>query len=401
MMKLFLCHIFFVFACTLYAADISVYGNIRTPDQVILRELTCPLSFEKLYHDRAWLQRLDFLKRIDFMIQRNEASAKPNLIIIVQEKPVYEILPIIDNHDVYGWLGGVQLTQRNKWGRRESISLAVETGKRKTISASYKEPWIAGKHHLMYEVLVYYRIADYLYQDYSPHFSMEQTAALAKTGKGFGRYFQAGIQMGIESMITSDKAVTLSHGHEDLLVTQGLYFKWDNRDWPVYPASGWLVDFNLFETKVRQNGFKRGSLEINHFRKVRDKQILALQLRYAGSEGTLPVYKRLHLGGVKSLRGYKAGQFGGNHMLYSSAEYRFPMFYLRHPDEGVHLGWIGFVFWDTGSAWYQMNDLEDIKWHHSAGLGIHAILDSWRLRIEYGQLFRGLGYISAGTSLKF
>lgn len=381
--------------------SISIHGNTRTRTQVILRELSNSRSLEKLYQDRAWLQRLDFLKRVDFMVKEKSDTEAEKLIIVVQEKPVYEVLPIIDNHDVYGWLWGVQLIQRNLWGRREALSFSYETGKRETFKALWQEPWFGNKLHLISELSFQYSQGDYLYRDYSPHFSMDYKKVEYKLGKGFGRYFNIGINFRYESMHTNDNKVTLSQTFDDELTSQGIFVNWDNRDWPVYPAKGLLVKMEALETKTNLYAFRNGSVEINYFQHIKNRHILAFQFHYSGMEGSIPVYKRLHLGGTKSLRGYKAGAFGGNHIFFSSSEYRFPMFYLRHPEEGIHLGWLGFVFWDVGSNWYGFNDLKALQFHHSAGLGIHAILDSWNLRLEYGQVFKGLGYLTAGTSFKF
>lgn len=386
--------------------DITLYGNTRTKNYIILRELSFSsgdtISRQSLLENRNWLVRLNFLKRIEFLEKPSQDIDKKHLLIIVQEKLPTEYYPILGSDDRYGWSYGMGASLNNALGRREKLDLSFMLGKIKRIQAQYSDPWFGGSWHLSSHFMAFYQDWPYLYPDYPRHFDLHQTGCCLKLGKYWGRYLQSGLLAGFERTTSNLKDILISDDHTDELMEAGFFINYDTRDWPNYPQSGYYIDLVACHQSEMENlSFNRLALEINRFQPVFKENILALQCHLDLSDGTVPVYKRLHLGGSLSIRGYANGEFWADNAFYSSMEYRFPMIYIRNPDMGIHVGYAGVLFVDAGSSWETWNSIQNMSFYRSLGFGIHAILSPYVMRLEYANHFEGWGYIVAEFGAKF
>ncbi|MFH1940889.1 MAG: POTRA domain-containing protein, partial [bacterium] len=104
---------------------IALYGNRKTKNHIILRELNSRegalLLESRLREDRAWLLRQDFLKRVEFQMKRGSDEIQRVLLLVVQEKGLWSISPIFSNNDLFGWYAGFRASINNGWGRRNQI----------------------------------------------------------------------------------------------------------------------------------------------------------------------------------------------------------------------------------------------------------------------------------------
>lgn len=385
---------------------IALYGNTRTKNNIILREFDLragkPLSDALLRRDRAWLLRLDFLKRIEFQTKPGSTQDRRLLIVVVQEKNPWSISPILSNNDLFGWYTGTHLTYRSLQGRRNRIDATLQVGGIHKIALSWFEPWFGGKQRLFAGLDIYYTAFRYRYGDHSPHFDQEKTAAILTLGKGIGRKWRLGIRTGIQHVWVDDPGVTFSQTHTDNLSLLESFGTFDSRDWPPYPKTGlylraWHRWFGPFQT----HRFQYTGMEIRYYNPIYHENILALQTSVEISRGTIPVYKRIHLGGGQTIRGYSTGSLAGENGFFATLEYRFPIFYERNPLAGINVGYAGVLFVDTGAAWSHGQTLKTNMLRSSFGLGIHVIWDRWVLRAEYGNHGKGWGFVTAGTGVKF
>jgi hypothetical protein len=101
---------------------------------------------------------------------------------------------------------------------------------------------------------------------------------------------------------------------------------------------------------------------IGHARAARvfsPRQALLVRGLVGVGSGQLPVQRRFYLGGMGTLRGYSLKQFGGDHVVLTTAEY---WLYPRSP-------WPGLVFfYDGGTAWDR--GLPRPGWKQDVGAGI-------------------------------
>jgi len=385
---------------------IVLYGNTRTKNHVILRELDTKegslFSNTLLLKDRAWLLRLDFLKRIEFQLKPGSAKDRHYLLLVVQEKGPWSVSPILNNNDLFGWYAGCQFTHRNLWGRRQQIDAAFQFGGIQRYSLSWNYPWFGGKHRLFASLDLYHTSFQYLYHDSPSSFLEKNTGVKITLGKGFGRNLRIGFRPGMDRFWSDTPEVTFSKTHVDDIAFFECFATFDSRDWPLYPRTGLYLQSGMQWFGVFQpHQFQKTIFDFRFYSPIYHDNILALDTYLEFSQGPIPVYQRMHLGGGKTIRGYSTGFLSGENGFFTSLEYRFPIFYERNPLAGINVGYAGVVFIDTGSAWYHHQTLKLTMLHTSFGLGLHAIWDRWVFRAEYGNHGTGWGFINLSTGLKF
>jgi len=385
---------------------IAVYGNTRTQDHIILRELCLreqePISDELLRQDRAWLLRQDFLKRIEFQMKGGSTQDQRILLLVVQEKGTWSINPILSNNDLFGWYTGAHLTTYNVWGRRNRIDAIFQTGGIQKFALSWYNPWFGGTSRIFAQIQLYFTTFLYCYGDRLPPFDERDIGVRFTLGKGFGRRIRIGLHSTLEQVWSDDPGITQSGSHDDELLILEPFLLFDSRDWPLYPKTGLFLRSGIQYVKpLPSEWFLRTDIDLRLYFPVFRENILAINTVARISRGPIPVYKRIHLGGGKTIRGFGTGALPGESSLLMSFEYRFPILYERNPLAGIHVGYAGVVFIDTGAAWYQNQVLKHDLWKTSIGFGIHVIWDHWILRVEYGNRVKGWGFINAGTGIKF
>lgn len=386
--------------------DLSIYGNRRTRTSVILRELKIAagdsVNRQDLLAERGWLLRQRLFKRVEFQVKPGSGEREKEVLMVVQEHGRVSGSPILSNNDLFGWYAGGTMHLRNLLGYNTLISATAQAGGIDNLGLEWSVPWFAGRARLFAAAGIASYSRPYRYTDYSDSFDYRSNSITLSAGKGFGRRVKAGIRLMRAEIRVSNAAVTRSAGRIDHLNTAGLFLSLDTRDWPLYPRRGMLGEVNAARTGIGASFlYREYSLDLRTYIPVLRNNILALQTVLSLTDGNLPVYKRLHIGGGNTVRGYPTGYAAGENALHAGLEYRFPIVYERNPLAGLHAGWAGVLFVDTGTAWFSETSPLDADWLVSAGLGIHIIWDSFVLRAEYGNRGSGWGFITTGTSVKF
>lgn len=385
---------------------IALYGNRKTKNHIILRELNSRegalLLESRLREDRAWLLRQDFLKRVEFQMKRGSDEIQRVLLLVVQEKGLWSISPIFSNNDLFGWYAGFRASINNGWGRRNQIEATLQIGGIQNYAFSWNYPWFGGSLRLFAGLEISHSVFYYRYSDYASHFHEKDSEASLTLGKAIGRKLSFGIRAGIESIWVGDTTVTYSKTHIDRLTVGESFIRFDSRDWPQYPRTGfYLMAWSKWSGIFQPQGFRRTGLDFRFYSPVYNDNVLALQTAVEISDGTVPVYRRIHLGGAKTIRGYPTGSLAGENSFLMSLEYRFPIVYERNPLAGIHVGYIGVLFIDAAATWFKHETIVQNAIRKSAGFGIHLIWDHWILRAEYGNHGKGWGFINIGSGIKF
>ncbi len=384
---------------------IALYGNNLTHERTILQELDLrigrPIRFQDLVKERAWLLRQDFLKRIEFQVKPGTIENRQVLMLVVQEKGILSASPILSNNDVFGWYAGIKVAHRNLFGRRNRLETTLQFGSVRHFGITWIYPWFGGSLRLFTELSAYYRSFSYLYTDYTPHFNERDEGIIWSFGRGITRHGRIGLRSGIEGIRVDRPGVTRS-GNKDILSSLEPFLEWDFRDWPVYPKTGLYLRYGYQWYGVFQPyRFGRMTADLRIYRPVYHDNILAVQSMVQLSAGGVPVYKRIHMGGGKTLRGYGTGDLAGENNFLVSMEYRFPILYERNPLAGINAGYAGVLFLDTGAAWFRGEALHPHMIRGSVGFGMHMIWDHFVVRLEYGYHGQGMGFVNAGTGVKF
>ena len=382
-----------------HALKLSFYGNNRTHEKVILQELQLTKSqflSNQMHQERLWFLRKNLFNKIDFYVK-----SESEIMVIVKEKSLLSADPLWDYSGLFGMSGGVEISLFNMRGIWDRLKLGIQGGGLQGYQLSYESPRILGFIGLTGRLLVYHHENRYLYPDDVRQFLLQETGGGGELFKQVGRKNQAGIGW-TQEWIRVDEPDILHQGRKEMLRHIRLFWERDGRDWPIYTRSGFYLSTEWTRT-LRDNKkmFDRLKLDFRVFRPLWKRNILAFQSLFFYSDGSVPVYKRLHLGGSSSLRGYSTGFRAGDNEWLSTIEYRFPIVYERNPASGLHVGYAGVLFFDAGTAWYHDQSFD---WHHvygSAGVGVHAIWDRWVLRAEYGHRGQGWGFITSGIGAKF
>jgi outer membrane protein assembly factor BamA len=385
---------------------IVLFGNTRMREGTVIRQIGLkPLSGlndSLLNLEKSWLIRLGFLERVDFLTKPGSTPDKRILMIVMREKSRFSTSPSLHSDYLFGWYGGFDVEYTNLRGTRERMDFSMLAGKYKKMQLSWQVPDLVPAWQLFFNAEIGWRDFPYLFPDFKPSFSFREDRLCFMLGKRFSRRLSAGTALGWESVHTGNREAGLSGRSREENRVLSAFFEWDSRDWPGYPKSG--IYFRAeWELEDFADPFSMQSVNADFriHQTLARSNILAFQSACVFSGGSIPVYKRLHLGGGETLRGYRTGAMSGENIWTTGLEYRFPIVYERNLPAGIHAGYAGVLFADAGTAWYNRDKWTFKKMRGSVGFGVHAIWDQWILRAEYGYHGRGWGFINTATGIKF
>ncbi|MGI9301852.1 MAG: BamA/TamA family outer membrane protein [Gammaproteobacteria bacterium] len=161
--------------------------------------------------------------------------------------------------------------------------------------------------------------------------------------------------------------------------------RYDTRDNPFAPVSGWLLDTTLTYTEqvngheFRYSGY---SFQVQRYIPVfRDNRILLLRGRVSrrnGSHGqSIPFYELNVLDVNRDLRGYERGRWRDRGAIVFNVEWRYQ----------VWEAFSGSLFYDTGRVFTHYDELEDGDFQHAVGFGFRFATRrqfTFRAQVAYG-----------------
>jgi outer membrane protein assembly factor BamA len=180
----------------------------------------------------------------------------------------------------------------------------------------------------------------------------------------------------------------------DRITTYGAGVIVDTRDNPAFPrnaiyASAWWNCLSP-ETGSTVNRYR---LEARGYLGFIGSTVLSVRALSETADRPLPVYENALLGGVDTLRGFRAGSFAGDNLATASVELRIP---LHSP---MNLGQSGLtVFADAGTAYDHGIRLSETKPHYGVGVGwyVRAPLVQLGIDVAHGS-GRGMrAHVTAG-----
>ncbi|WP_370087659.1 BamA/TamA family outer membrane protein [Ekhidna sp.] len=142
----------------------------------------------------------------------------------------------------------------------------------------------------------------------------------------------------------------------------GPAFRYDTRDYTIYPTSGYFIASRLVFNLVGDFNYTTYIADFRKYMKiVNEDNILAFQFRSQFTMGTdAPFYKLPQLGGDERLRGIaNASLYRDRQMMYTQVEYRRPLFW--------RFGMT--VFAGVGDVAYDLDDFSLSEFKYIAGIG--------------------------------
>lgn len=395
--------------------QITLSGNTRTKDHVILRELTLrpgdPFNPQRIFENQRRVAQLGFLREVRLEPTSERQEPVKDLRLSVRERDAGMVDLGVGYSNYEGMRGFAEITYRNLLGlgRRAGLRLEGSRIERKTI-LSYRHPWlferrIDGKAALFHEVREE-ETRNYQRSTYGTSVGVDRTLRPRLFGSLVYDY-----QINDFEALDPNTPQDLLPFDEDRSnigsLTPSLI--WNTRDDLFNPRSGTLATV-AFESAALLLGsreqFWKVTAGASRFIPLSKPLVLAVGTRAGlasrfgetrealiqdAPTGTdvripllLPPNERFYVGGRSSIRGYEEDTVGpklddgtptgGNVFLVLNAELRVTV-----------VGSLGVVaFWDGGNTWL---DPDDIRWTDiktTVGLGLRYNTPVGPLRLDYG-----------------
>ena len=377
-----------------YFEKIIIGGNTKTRDKVIRRELQVYeqelYSGKKLKRSVRNLYRLDYFEDIKVNTVKGSADDQMILKIDVTEKPTGTMAFGAGYSSEEAVFGSVSVSQRNLFGRGQTIELEGQLGARSTLyKLSFTEPWLFDIP-LEAGVDLYNWATDY------------DTYDRKSIGAGFRLsypvydYLRASFQYNYDDANITNISEDAAKSIKDLegvnitsSVTAGLIY--DSRNRRFNPSEGSKHSITVKYAGLGGNvGFTKYVAETGWYKSLPWDTVGFLHGKAGyvtqNSGGTLPDYERFYLGGINSVRGYgwrgihvldeDGNEIGGNKFVQFNVEYIVPLLKKQ--------GLVGLVFYDTGNVYNDDESFDLGTLRSSVGFGFRWFSPVGPIRIEYG-----------------
>lgn len=403
--------------------DITIEGNEKTKDYVILRELrykkgqpfnkfTASRSMERLYN-------LGFFEDVNMKLL---PGTKPHEVIteidVVEQKTgVVSVGAGYSESD--GMVGILELGENNFRGTGDKVNFHWEFGgssEGKNYQISYTRPWINDNGDSL-GVSIFDRRYDY--DDYDSN--GDTIASYDRRRKGYNLTWGHVSSEYRKNYFTLETVRESYDDHDGwewgsaAPNVEGIKAKWKQAIMDNFGRTNSFTFMHVFDnrdnyfnaTKGRRlsasfqyggNGlggdydFYKFTTEGRFYKGLSNGHVLALRVMAGYISGETSYNQLFELGGSNNLRGYEDDQFKGEKMYAATLEYRIP---VAKKVEAV-------LFTDVGSAWDV--DINRVPWytdddsiHWSVGVGLRLQTPIGPIRLDYGHGDRNKFHFSFGA----
>ncbi len=383
---------------------VDITGNDRTRDKIIRRALMVSegdiYNADSFESTKSNLEGMDFFEAVKLKTSPGSRPDLMNLTVEVIEKKTGSLAAGLGYSSQDGAMGNIDLKERNLLGMGIVANAKANlSSRRSNYEGSLTYPWIMdypltgslrGYKAQQYETN-YLRDSD----GFSVHLSYP-LYGLWTMSSGFARDSSklSGFEQVFARSIVDYYAQYNTKAQKYLNISENsisMNVGRDTRNNSVIPTAGSKLTIG---TRLSGLGgdvaFSSYYTEAIYYQSLFWRAILKLRangsmLMEAGSD-PIPFDRRILLGGIQSIRGYKQGEvgprdkygnvIGGDRALFSNLECLFPLI------DRLKLN--GVTFFDIGNSWNvsQGPFMSDVK--AGVGIGVRWISPMGPLRIEYG-----------------
>ncbi|MEW6674840.1 MAG: outer membrane protein assembly factor BamA [Nitrospirota bacterium] len=389
---------------------IEISGNIKTRDKVIRREVRLDEGdvFNSTMIKRSYerINNLNFFETVEIVTEPRPEEKLVDLNIKVKERPTGFLSIGGGYSSVDKFIGTIDLTQGNLFGKGQYIKLKGEFGGRSTFyELSFREPWFMDKP-ISFSTSIYKTSRQYI------EYEKKATGFGVSFGKSFTEYWRGDIAYNFENATIfniSEQASTKIKEQEGTRITSSITpsLVRDSRDNYLDPSRGSRNSFYLTYAGLGgTNYFVKSGVDSAWYFPL-DSTTFMLRGRFGYGTGIwgkeLPLYERFYVGGIYTVRGLGFGEagpkdkqtgdeIGGTEELIFNTEYIFPIF--------SELKLKGVVFFDAGNAYESFKKFGSLR--YTTGTGIRWISPMGPIRIEWGyNLDRKLGESASRLEFTF
>ncbi len=303
----------------IYVERINIYGNTKTRDFVVRRELDFaegdPFNRSMVTRGKSAIEALKFFSAVNITTERGSAPDKIILNIAVVEKSTGDYGFTAGWSSVDGVLGEVSLTERNFLGRGQYLKISVgATANGQTYDLSFTEPRFMGLK-ISAGIDAYRRVAS---ETPASFFGSDATGGQVRFGIPITEEVTANLMAGFETKTFSDTDATpsLIIRNGDVLNKAfiGYSVTYNSVDNPTSPTSGFIanlrqeyvgLDHNFIRSEVRARYFVPVIQDSGIVASVRGRAGIINDLSGAGAHASETFFK-----GNNLVRGFAAGGMG-------------------------------------------------------------------------------------------
>jgi outer membrane protein insertion porin family len=377
-----------------YFEKIMIAGNTKTRDKVIRRELQVYerelYSGKKLKRSVRNLYRLDYFEDIKINTVKGSADDQMILKIDVTEKPTGTLSFGAGYSSEEAIFGTVSVSQRNLFGRGQTLELEGQFGGRSTLyKLSFTEPWL-------FDIPLTAGIDQYIWSTDYDTYDRKSIGGGFKLSYPVYDYLRASVQYNYDDANITNITEYAAKSIKDLeginitsSVTAGLTY--DSRNRLFNPSEGSKHSIIVKYAGLGGNvGFTKVVADTGWYKPLPWNTVGFLHGKAGfvtrNSGGILPDYERFYLGGINSVRGYgwqgihvldeDGNIIGGNKFVQFNAECIFPILKKQ--------GLVGVVFFDAGNVYNDGESVDLSTLKDSIGLGFRWYSPMGPIRLEYG-----------------
>ncbi|NIM20326.1 MAG: BamA/TamA family outer membrane protein [Candidatus Latescibacteria bacterium] len=392
--------------------QIRVYGNEKIRTHILRREIPFRrgdlFDEEELDEARSRIQKIPGVDYSEVRAAYSPRDSSIVLSIIITEKSTFNGRPLFRRGYQNKISLGLELWELNFRGRSERLSGSFLLRGNTIVTASWENPWIGTGPRVGVGVRLTYEEYKYVYGDLGKALedaSIERLHAKLRIFRKLGSRTRITLSGGIESVRSSTPGVTLEP-ERDTYPTVAISFVHDSRDSPTYPWNGVYFRAKGEEVGPGSETFSihEGTADLRLFKSLAGRGVIAGhgRLRYRDGD-RMPAYRREHIGGAQTLRGYDYGSFHGTRSIVSGIEGRLPLNFSRNlPIEDVLIGIAFHAFADAAVAWEDNEDLSTRNFHGTFGAGVILLAKGASgLRFDYGWRLDDPGRFEFDIGMKF
>jgi outer membrane protein insertion porin family len=375
-----------------YIGRIDIFGNERTRDVVIRRELRIDegelYSGSKLRRSRQRLTNLQYFEEVKIDTKRRSEEDLMDLEVDVTEQSTGQFTAGLGFSSIETVVFTASVTQRNLFGRGQVITASARIGGlSQDFLIDFQEPWLFGRP-ILAGFSLFRRTADFF------TFDSTRTGFALSVGRALGEFTRIAVTYGFEVLEINDldpSASELLEEQEGTSTTSSVTPRivWDSRNNRFDPSDGSL---HSLEVQIAGLG------GTNRFFKVIGATTWYFALpggltgfvrgRFGIGEGysgeNLPPAERFFLGGVNTVRGFEFRDLGpqdreGN-PLGGTSFMQFNLEIGRSFGRFIRL----VAFTDAGNVYDVSNQFDFGELRRSAGFGIRILTPVGPIRLDWG-----------------
>ncbi len=390
---------------------VEISGNTKTRDKVIRREIRLAegdtFDSSKLKRSYERINNLGFFDQVEMVPKPKPEEKAVDLEVKVKERPTGFLSVGGGYSSVDKFIGTVDLTQGNLFGKGQYIKLKAELGGVSSFyELSFRDPYFLDSPYAL-STGVYHTTREYLEYD------KKATGFYVGLGKDLAEFLRADVSYNFENATIyniqddASKVITDQEGNATTSSISPTLVR-DSRDNYLDPSRGSRNSISFtFAGLGGSNAFIKGLLDSGWFFPVgATNTTIMLRGRFGYGTGIfgkeLPLYENFYVGGIDTVRGLGFGEggpkdkqrkeiypdpnvppvyktvdgdpIGGNTELIFNAEYIFPIF----PEMKLK----GVTFFDAGQAYEDFHNFGSLR--YTTGLGVRWLSPMGPIRLEWG-----------------